>query len=82
MTEENGDGEISHIRYSAKELLAIQNGALAKLQDDVTRLRLEIKDISLASVTRQELTTTRRWAVGAAVSGTAALAALLRLLGV
>lgn len=78
--EYNGADDLVYVKYSAKDLLLTQSSRLDKLQNDVTDLRLAMRDIANASVTRVELQTTRRWAVSAAIAGTGALMVTIGLI--
>jgi hypothetical protein len=71
-----GPGEdLTYIKYSAKEILF-------HLTQKVESLQAEINAIRQNMVTREELTTARRWAFGAAVASGGCLIALLRYLEV
>ena len=61
--------DLAYIRYSAKELLFHQGQQLAKLQEGQTAIQLSMTSM----VTRQELTNTRRWVVGAVIASVVAL---------
>ena len=92
MPDEHGRGteeELAYIKYSAKELLFHQAQQLTRLQDDLSKMQAdttnslhEIKVGMGGFVTRQELTNTRRWAIGAVITATGTALAMLRFLGI
>jgi hypothetical protein len=69
------EDDLAYIKYSAKELLFVQGQKIDHLAD-------QIHDIRLNMVVRAELTSARRWAVGAGIAAVSSFFALLRALGV
>lgn len=76
--ENNDRDDLAYVKYSAKELLFHQAQQLTKLQEDMNLIKLSMTGF----VTRQEMTNTRRWAIGAVLASAATGVALLRYIGV
>jgi hypothetical protein len=70
--------ELAYIKYSAKELLFHQGQQLTNLQNDIQLIKIGMTEY----VTRQELTNTRRWAIGAVFASAGSVVAVLRALGI
>ncbi len=83
MTDRGPDEELAYIRYSAKEILFHLTGKVEALQADVNKIKLDLQTelgtINRNMVTRTELTTARRWAVGATITAVATAIAVIGL---
>ena len=66
--------ELAYIKYSAKEILFHLTSKIEALQSDVNNIKLNM-------VSRAELTSARRWAVGAVIAASASLIGALRYFG-